>query len=374
MKIFKQVLFVLFFFVFVWSTPAVLFAQDEPSLDAMIGSMIMCGFRDAELNSQSPIWQRIASGKLGHVILFDKDATTKGSRNIIDKEQLKRLTSALRLAAKRPMLIAIDQEGGLVCRLKPKLGFLPLEDAKTMGTKSAAYTRAQAKATAFELRSYGITVDFAPVADVETNTDNQTSRLGQQLRCFGTDADTVFTHVAAFGQGLIEGGIIPTLKHFPGLGCAGKDTHFVHVDVGACYSADRDLLPFQKAIHAGWPGLVMVSHSTVPTLSHDALPATLSPTIITEVLRNQLGFQGVVISDDLDMGAITTQFDRKKSIELAVLAGCDILLFGNNLKWDPDLPDFVFTTLKELITSKRISEARIKESWHRIHNLLATIQ
>ena len=96
--------------------------------------------------------------------------------------------------------------------------------------------------------------------------------------------------------------------------------------------------------------------------------------MVTGVLRGQLGFQGVVVSDDLDMGAITTRFDRKKTIELAVLAGCDILLFGNNLTWDPDLPDIVFASLKELVASGRISKARIKESWLRIQHLWATLR
>ncbi|MBQ9406283.1 MAG: glycoside hydrolase family 3 protein [Desulfovibrio sp.] len=350
------------------------FAQVEPTIDEMLGAMIMCGFRESELKAQSPILQRIASGRLGHVILFDRDVTTKGPRNIRNRAQLQRLTAALRAAAKRPMLIAIDQEGDLVSRLKPEQGFLPLEDAKTMGSKSPKQTAERAKATAKELRDLGINLDLAPVADVETNTETQTSRLGRQLRCFGTDAKTVAAHVIAFGQGLSAEGIIPTLKHFPGLGCAGKDTHYMQVEVGACYKSERDLLPFKQAIDAGWPGLVMLSHGIVPALSDDTLPATLSPAVVTGVLRGQLGFQGVVISDDLDMGAITTRFDRKKTIELAVLAGCDILLFGNNLIWDPDLPDVVFNTLKALVAEKRISKARIKESWVRIQHLLASLQ
>ncbi|MBQ9405712.1 MAG: glycoside hydrolase family 3 protein [Desulfovibrio sp.] len=360
--------------ILLFGSPCVLWAQAEPTLDAMLGAMIMCGFRDAELTSQSPILQRIAAGRLGHVILFDRDVTTKGPRNIRNKAQLQRLTSALHAAARRPMLIAVDQEGGLVRRLKPEQGFLPLEDAKTMGSRSPQYTAQQAKATARELRELGINADLAPVADVETTTNNQTSLLGRQLRCFSKDAHTVAAHVIAFGQGLLAEGILPTLKHFPGLGCAGKDTHHMQVAVDACYKPERDLLPFKQAIDAGWPGLVMVSHAIVPALSDDTLPATLSPAVVTGVLRGQLGFQGVVVSDDLDMGAITTRFDRKKTIELAVLAGCDILLFGNNLTWDPDLPDIVFASLKELVASGRISKARIKESWLRIQHLWATLR
>ena len=331
------VLMLLFSLTFLLISSDVLLAQTEPTLDEMIGSMIMVGFRESELTSQSHILQLIAAGRVGHVILFDRDVTTKGPRNIINKRQVKSLTSVLRAAAKHPMLIAIDQEGGLVCRLNPALGFHPLEDAKTMGTKGAEYTYAQAKATAKELHELGINLDLAPVCDIETNTDDQTSRLGRQLRCFGTDAKTVSAHATAFGQGLLAYGIIPTLKHFPGLGCAGQDTHYVQVDVGVCYKENRDLAPFKQAIDKGWPGLVMVSHEVVPALSNDNLPATLSKTVTTGVLRGQLGFKGVVISDDLDMGAITTRFDRKKSIELAVLAGCDILLFGNNVTWDPKL-------------------------------------
>ena len=165
--------------------------------------------------------------------------------------------------------------------------------------------------------------------------------------------------------------MIPALKHFPGQGGARNDSHLGVTDISRCWNADADLAPYAQAFAHGWPGMVMIGH-----LYHKGLdvryPATLSRAVITGLLRGRMGWQGVVVSDDMQMKAITTQFGMEQAMLLAVNAGVDILLFGNNLYWDKELPRKAFDTLQKLVRSGRISRQRITESWQRITNLYST--
>ena len=340
----------------------------EPSLERMIGSMLMCGFREAELEPDSPFYIAVASGRIGNVILFDRDLSTGGERNIRSPEQLRRLTTTLRAAAKGPLFIAVDQEGGQVRRLKPQKGFLDLPSAQRLGQGSIAETLDIAQQLGQELASLGINVDMAPVADVDSNPMNPV--IGRLGRSFGSDPATVARYALAFGDGLAENGVIPVLKHFPGQGCAKDDSHLGLTDISQCWDAATDLFPYAEIFRAGWPGMVMLGHLFHARLDPE-LPATLSPMVVTGLLRQGLGWQGVVISDDLQMKAISDHYDLRESIFLAVSAGVDILLFGNNLKWDAKLPGKVFETLQALVKEGRISEERIRKSWKRISALHA---
>ncbi|MCR5814821.1 MAG: glycoside hydrolase family 3 protein [Desulfovibrio sp.] len=340
--------------------------QDPPSLETMLGAMLMCGFRGSELASNDPFLQLVAQGHVGHVILFDRDVQTGKSRNILSRTQLTKLIATVRQASARPMFVAVDQEGGKVSRLSPRLGFLSLPPARQLGQGNPMSTRSWAQRSAAEMRELGINLDFAPVADV---ADRQ-SVIGRHERSFGPNAQNCAQHVAAFGQGLWDRGIIPTLKHFPGIGCAAADTHFQSADIGRCFDNKRDLLPFTFAIRAGWPGMIMVGHAK--SSLDPARPASLSPKVINELLRQTLGWQGVVITDDLQMHAITDAYSLEESIFLAVQAGADILLFGNNLNWQEDLPQRAYASLHKLVSEGRISHERIATSYARIRALLAS--
>lgn len=337
-----------------------------PSMEKMLGSMLMFGFRGMSLEERDPFLEKIRRGEVGGVILFDKDVTKNAPRNIQSPEQLKKLCSQLSQAARGPIFIGIDQEGGQVRRLRPQKGFMELPSAQAMGQGSIHETYETAEKLGAELHNLGINVDLAPVADVDTNPFNPA--IGKLGRAFNSDGALVAQHALAFGQGLAKKGVIPVLKHFPGQGCAETDSHLEAMDVSNCWNANVDLLPYAEIFKAGWPGMVMVGHITHKELDKN-FPASLSKNIITSLLRKGLGWNGVVISDDLQMKAVSGQRDLKETIFLAIDAGTDILLFGNNLEWDEGLPERVWTALKELTQEKRISEERIKESWQRISDL-----
>ena len=341
----------------------------EPPLEVMIGSMIMCGFRGAALAPEDAFLRMVAEGRVGHVILFDTDVVSKGPRNIVSRAQLAELTGTLRAAAGRPMLIAVDQEGGRVCRLKPEHGFTAVPSAGILGRGTPEATRALARQTGEEMRAAGVNVDFAPVADV---ADGELSVIGRYGRSFSGDAGRAAEHVRAFGLGLMDAGVIPTLKHFPGKGCAVDDSHFLRSDISACHDARRDLLPFAAAFRAGWRGMVMTGH--VHTAMDARRPATLSAAVINGLLRRRMGWQGVVVSDDLQMRAIRDYYPLEQAIRLAVEAGVDILLFGNNLNWQPDMAERAYAALHRLVMDGTITRERVIASYKRIQALLAAYE
>ncbi|MCR4666041.1 MAG: glycoside hydrolase family 3 protein [Desulfovibrio sp.] len=341
---------------------------NEDELKRMVGSMIMCGFREPHIDPSSSIYRQLASGEVGHVILFDRDTMLNAPRNIRDPEQLARLTAELRRASGRPLLIAVDQEGGKVARLKAERGFLPLPSARDMGRAGSSEAFALAKRAGREMRTLGLNCDFAPVADVKCG---EGSVIGRQNRSFGRDEDHVARMALSFGQGLFSSHVLPCLKHFPGLGCASVDSHFLTTDITACFSEKRDLAPYVHAFSKGWPGMVMVGHVLTPW--DPERPASLSPSVINGVLRGKLGWNGVVISDDLQMKAVSEHYSLSEIVLSAVNAGNDILLFGNNLIWQPDLGTRVFSILMGLVEEGKISRDRIECSFRRIQTLLGSL-
>lgn len=337
---------------------------EMPSLEKMLGSMLMFGFREARFKEDSKFFQMLKAGKIGSVILFDKDVSSGKVRNIENPEQLRALCSELHKAG--TIFIGIDQEGGQVRRLKTQKGFGDLPSAQAMGQESPHATFQKAEILGAEMKKLGINLDFAPVVDVDSNPYNPV--IGRLGRSFSSDPAIVASHALAFGRGLAKQGVIPVLKHFPGQGCADKDSHLEFTDISACWKADVDLLPYAEIFQAGWPGMVMTGHIFQKSLDSDN-PATLSKNIIDGLLRTGLGWQGVVISDDLQMKALGQELDLKGIIEKAVNAGVDILLFSNNMEWDENLPDKALQALNELIAENRISEERIRQSWARISSL-----
>lgn len=331
----------------------------------------MCGFRKTELDPDDPFLAAVSSGRIGNVILFDRDITTGTERNIHSPEQVRRLTATLRSAAPGPIFIAVDQEGGRVRRLKPEKGFLNLPAAQRLGQSNVRETLEIASRLGEELAALGINVDIAPVADVASNPLNPV--IGRLGRAFSSDPAAVARHALAFGQGLARNGVAPVLKHFPGQGCAKDDSHLGLPDISQCWESATDLFPYAEIFRTEWPGMIMLGHLFHARLDPE-FPATLSRMVVTGLLRQGLGWQGVVISDDMQMRAITDRYGLRESILLAVQAGVDILLYGNNLEWEEGLPDKVFETLRALVEEGSISVERIRQSWERITALHARHQ
>jgi beta-N-acetylhexosaminidase len=255
-----------------------------------ISQLLMVGFQGTKLSSEFINW--LQEYRPGGVILF--------SRNLVDMEQIAQLTNSLQeLTPDLPLLIAIDQEGGRVSRLPQDFTIFP--SSSTVATcQSPDVAYAVAEITAKELRAVGINMNMAPVLDVNSNPDN--TIIGD--RAYGNDPSQVCIFGTATMQGLKNNGIIPCGKHFPGHGDTVTDSHKVLPVVNA--NRERlnkiELEPFRHAIQQGLP-TIMTAHVHYPALDAGT-SATLSRPILTDLLREELGFQGVTITDDMEMRAI----------------------------------------------------------------------
>jgi beta-N-acetylhexosaminidase len=339
-------------------------------LDVKIGQMILAGFRDDKLKDKNPIIADIQQRGLGGVVLFDYDvAMGKYKRNIKSPAQLAALDAALQAATPYPpLLISTDQEGGRVNRLKPAYGFPPSYSQQYLGDKNdLAFTHACAETTAQTLVAAGINLNLAPVVDLNVNPDNPI--IGYYERSFSADPEIVTAHALAVIAAHHEHGVLTTLKHFPGHGSSTGDSHQGFVDVTDTWSA-IELAPFRDIVQAGVCDVVMTAHIFNAHLDPD-YPATLSQPTITGILRDQLGWDGVVITDDMGMGAITQYYGFEMAAELAVRAGADILAYAVNSAdgFGPTIPARVFQVIKGLVETGAIPESRIDASYGRIMRL-----
>ncbi|MEG2004653.1 MAG: beta-N-acetylhexosaminidase [Bilophila sp.] len=340
-------------------------ALAAPTFSDMVGAMIMVGFRGTEPTPE--LLELVRSGRIGGVILFDRDVSKPGTtRNIVNKKQVARLTKALQSAAPRVLLIAVDQEGGKVRRLKPEHGFTDLPSAWEMGQEAPEKTRQRAFTMGQELAAVGINMVLAPCVDVNINPDSPA--IGRFERSFSADPEQVIAHAQAFSDGLRAAGIIPVLKHFPGHGSAQTDSHMKLADISNTWRKDKELAPYKTLFERGFSGAVLVGHLFQVQLD-PRYPASLSKPVLTDLLRGELGWQGVVLSDDLEMEGVGTS--PEDAITRAVIAGMDILIFGNNINYiEPKKRvDTIHHSLESIRSRGLIDNARLMESWNRIETM-----
>jgi beta-N-acetylhexosaminidase len=325
--------------------------------------MLVVGFRGLTPTEAEPIRSLIADGTLGGVILFSVDQLTGGARNVESPDQLRSLVAALSGAATAaPLLVAIDQEGGQVARLGPSHGFPATRSAADLGRGDPSETAAAAAGIAATLTDVGVTLDLAPVVDLAVNPDNPS--IAAVDRSFSADPAVVTAHARAFIEGLHAGAVTSAIKHFPGLGSAGADTHLGVVDVTDVWT-DVELEPFQALIRDGLPDAVLTAHIFNANLDPDH-PASLSAATVDGLLRGDLGFDRAVISDDLQMGAILDAYGFDEAVALAIEAGIDLLLVANQLVYEPDVATRVVDLVERLVTDGRLTEERIDASYRRI--------
>jgi len=347
------------------------------SLEAKIGQMLLVGFRGMSVREQGvkQIIQNIQQFHLGGVILFDYDIVLKSSRrNIKSPRQVKSLVKQLQAASQIPLLIAIDQEGGKVKRLKEKFGFPRTVSAQYLGKKNnVALTYQQASQMAKTLANLGINFNFAPVVDLNINPNNPV--IGKLERSFSAYPQTVTKHALEFIKAHHAYGVLCSLKHFPGHGSSTRDSHLGMVDVTDTWN-EAELEPYQKIINADKMGIVdsiMIAHIFNRRFDPD-YPATLSKRIVTGLLRQKLEYDGVIVSDDMQMKAITSHYRFEVAIQKTLEAGIDIIVIGNNLKYEPDIVTRTVGIIKQLIQAGKITEARIEESYQRIQQLKSQFQ
>ena len=338
-------------------------AMDTDSLRAMAGQMLLVGFRGTAVNNESPILRDIREHNLGGVILFDRDVQLQSpERNIQSPGQVQALTATLQANAGTPLFVAVDQEGGRVRRFREDRGFAPSPSAKAMGQGSPEQTRLEGERTGRLLAGLGVNLNFAPVADVDVNP--QSPAIGALERSFSADPDLVALHAHSFSRGLMAQGVLPCLKHFPGHGSATADSHLGLTDISKTWTP-TELRPYELLIPLKASPLIMTGHLFLRQFD-DAHPCTLSKTVLTGLLRQRLGFDGVIVSDDMQMRAIAGHYGLDEAILLAVEAGVDILVFGNNLDYDPDIVPRAIDILVKAVEEGRLSAERIAASHRRI--------
>jgi len=341
-------------------------AQKVDSLDIKIGQLIMIGIPKAEVDST--ILTEVKRGRVGAIIYFEKNIPKLPSAFAA----FKKISWTYQKAAPIPLLICIDQEGGKVNRLKEKYGFTRSITAESIGKfQSLDSVRFYAEATAATLAGLGINVNFAPDVDVAVNPNNPV--IVKNGRSYSSNEDSVTFFAKEVIKQHRRYGIVTALKHFPGHGSSENDTHLGLADVTNTWSM-REVKPYKNLIDSNYVDAVMSSHIVNKHLDKDSLPGTLSKAVIGKFLRTDLHYNGVVFSDDMQMGAIVKNYGFEEAIKLAINAGIDILCFGNNVKAaDIRTVDDIHSIIKKFVLKGEISKARIDESYRRIIQLKKTI-
>lgn len=336
-------------------------------LDTKIGQMLMLGFRGMDVKPGDSIASDVRDRHLGAVVLFNYDTILQAyTRNISSPAQLQALNNSLQALAQTPLFISADQEGGRVTRLTESNGFPATQSEQFYGTKNDLnLTRMAAEAEGKVLKAAGINLVLAPVVDLNINPNNPI--IGKYERSFSADPQIVTDNARAEIDGYHAQGILTTLKHFPGHGSSTADSHLGFVDVTPTWQ-EIELEPYRNLINAGVVDAIMTAHIFNAKLDSQ-YPATLSKNIITGILREQLKYDGVVISDDMQMGAIRQYFGYEQAVELAINAGVDILAIANNTIFEPEIGARTVSIIKQLVTDGKITPERIDQSYQRILRL-----
>lgn len=350
----------------------------EITMKEKIGQMLLIGFKGASLHPEDAIVKAILAQQIGGVILFDYDYQTKKyDHNIKSPAQLKLLTQQLQQYTAQaavnnqndlgPLFISIDYEGGKVNRLKESYGFPKTLSAADIGQLSIEQATQYATQMAETLREEGINLNFAPVVDVNVNPDNPV--IGKLGRSFSSDPKKVIEYAEVFAKAYQDHGVICAYKHFPGHGSSTGDTHQGFVDVTETWK-EYELDPYKALLQqTNHFSMVMTAHVVHYKLDPKGNPASLSYAMTTELLREQLHYDGVVVTDDLQMKAITDNYGLSDAVRMAVNAGADILVFGNQLEPVPQDPAQIVDMIYQDVKTGKISENRINEAYQRIMRL-----
>lgn len=329
-------------------------------LSVMTGQMIMIGVKDTSAEGIALVKDQIAKGKVGGVVLY--------KYNIENPRQIREFNNNLKAAAGNgsPVLFtAVDQEGGKVQRLVAEKGFRSYRSHRdTAGKLTPEQAFRQYCEMAADLSAAGFNVNFAPSADLNVNQDSPV--IGRLGRSFSADAETVAAYAGEFVKAHSKAGIVTSLKHFPGHGSALNDSHLGFTDVTGTWT-EKELEPFRLLIDRGLAVSVMTAH--VFNAEIDPLyPATMSKKHL-DILRRDMGYDGVIFTDDLQMGAVRDNFSLEEAVVRAVQAGADVLVYSNFFFNDPEFPEKAAEIIKKAVETGQISMEMIERSYTRIMKL-----
>jgi len=328
------------------------------SLERKIGQMIMVGIRGTHLNDDAMALTRrqIVNGSIGGIIFF--------KHNIKNSRQFRIFANSIKsLKIEQPLLLAVDEEGGKVRRLRKSQGFEEFPSAAHVGANLSLddtynlYTR-----MAKQIAKAGLNVNLAPVVDV--NINRISPAIGQLNRSFSRNPGAVFDYSDAFIQAHNDAGVLTTLKHYPGHGSSREDSHNGITDITSTWRSSEQV-PFQRLIDSAKVDMIMAGHLMDKSVD-PKYPASISKLHIQVTLRDNMGYKGVVITDDLQMGAIIKRYELEEIIIAAINAGCDILQFSDPLDIDQNLPLRISEIVLQAIESGQIDPQRIHESYARI--------
>ena len=322
------------------------------SVEQKVGQLLVAGVEGTAPGGDART--AVAEYRVGGVILF--------GRNVENAGQLAQLTDGLKAlnGAYTPLFLCVDEEGGRVSRMPPEVTDLP---SAYQYVRDGGDAEARGRVLAAECAAFGFNVDFAPSLDIWSNPENTV--IGD--RAFGSDWERATSVGNSVAAAISEGGVIPVVKHFPGHGDTAVDSHkeLPVVDKTLDALRESELIPFRDAVEAGAPA-VMVAHILMARIDPER-PASLTHAVVTGLLREELGFHGVVFTDDLTMGAVSTTYGMGEAAVLAFEAGCDALLVCHGA----DNLAAARAALLDAVASGRISQQRLDESVTRILTLKA---
>lgn len=335
---------------------------DQMTLEQKIGQLFIVSTDSLDFNAETKMTDKMKENiekyQPGGVIFFSFNLTTKKSADN-NRKKLKRFIRKMQKYSEVPMFISVDEEGGTVARIanSDAMGttkFPAMSEIGATGDPAQAYN--VGATIGREISELGFNLDFAPVADISTNADN--TEIGS--RSFGGDVDLVSDMVSQEVKGLQDNGVSSTLKHFPGQGDSGDDTHkgFVNLDVTIDRLRDVEFEPFKAGISAG-ADVVMMSHVAVRNITQNEVPASLSSLMVTDILREEMQFDNIIITDAMNMKIITKFYDAGEAAVMAIEAGNDMILM-------PD--DFVsaYEAVYEAVQDGTLTERQINQAVSRI--------
>ena len=355
---------------------AALAAPRRPPPTLPVAELLLVGFRGTEVEGNAEVRRLVCDVKVGGIILFELDTATGQPRNMVNPQQVAKLTADLqdlaRRCARRPLFIAADAEGGRVNRLSPRIGYPPSLSAAEMGQSGdVAATEAEARRIAVTLREAGINWNLAPVVDVAVNPENPAVvALG---RTFSADARAVAAHARAYILGMRAEGVLTSLKHFPGHGSSLRDSHVGFTDVTDTADLEAELLPYELLIKEGLADSVMTAHVFNKGLDPWD-PATLSRYTVNRILRNRFKYKGVIVSDDLLMGAIVKHYGLEEAAAKALSAGVDVLLISGNMpQAQAYAAERVVHAINRAVTTGLVSRKRVLDALNHVQALRARL-
>ncbi|MEM9205729.1 MAG: glycoside hydrolase family 3 N-terminal domain-containing protein [Pseudomonadota bacterium] len=335
-------------------------------LEKMIGQMLMMGFvgKSADDSWSRTLARQISEGTVGGVVFL--------RHNVESQSGVKSMTRAMNAAGKNSItpFLALDHEGGAVQRLSAKKGYTKLPSARDVAkSRNPDSAKSLYRTAAREIASAGFNYNLAPVVDLEVNPKNPV--IAKWGRSFGRDPQTVTAYAGAFVDAHREVKIVTSIKHFPGHGSSAGDSHDGFVDVTGRWS-ETEVEPFRALVASGRAKSVMTGHLFHGSMSDGGTaPVTFSQKAVDGFLRKTLNYDGVVMTDDMDMGAIRQRYPLEEAMVRGIQAGHDIVMMSNSAKPDPAFPERAIAVIKQAIADGRLNEERIAQSYQRIVTLKA---